>query len=356
MKKKYIIIISLFVLFLIIAANDESNTVEISTSTNTSELTIVTNDELTFTWKEYKNNPVIRYNDVIDGILWGDPSVMKEWDTYKMWLSGGKPFDTPLVVKIYYATSNDGINWDIQKEPILESSDGAWDSESVETPEVIKVGSTYHMYYTWYNTNFQEGRYSMGHATSSDGINWIKDTNNPIMKPQEDPLKWGFYTTAEPAVVYDDGMFYLYYTSAKSNYPEEWSPFWIMLVTSKDGSTFKNPQIVYTLTDSYDELKFRWYSTPSVYIKEGVFYLYHDLVYDPDGFEQVWISSAKSLDWVHFEEFETDIFTINNGDWKDTWVLAPSVMVDGDTVKMWFTGRRDTPNFDFGIWYATKQL
>jgi predicted GH43/DUF377 family glycosyl hydrolase len=307
-------------------------------------------------WIEYKNNPVIKYQDTIPNILWNDPSVNKEGDKYRMWLSGGNPFASSIEVKIYYATSNDGINWDINADPILLPTEGEWDSESVETPSVIKVGDTYHMYYTGYNTVFSSGIYSIGHATSQDGINWVKDQNNPIIEPHDDPLKWGYFTTAEPAIVYYNNKFYLYYASAKSNHPEPGAPFGILLATSEDGSTFTKQGAVHTLTSSYDSTKYRGYSTPAVYVKDGIFYLYHDVVYDPDGFDQIAISSAKSSNGLDFEELETNIFTINGGDWKDEFILAPSVLQDGKTVKIWFSGQTEIPEFSYGIGYATKLI
>jgi predicted GH43/DUF377 family glycosyl hydrolase len=308
-------------------------------------------------WTEYESNPVIKYGDTLKSMLWNDPSVLKENGLYKMWLSAGDPFSGNITVSIYYAESSDGINWDIQEKPIMVPSEGDWDSQSVETPSVIKVGSTYHMYYTGYNTDFSEARYSIGHATSKDGISWSKDPNNPIITPHENPLKWGFYTTAEPGVVYHKGTFFLYYASAKSNYPDPGSPFGILLATSKDGSSFTKKGAVHTLTSSYDSSKYRGYSTPMVYVKDEVFYMYHDVVYDPDGFDQVAISSAKSSDGKNFVETEVNIFTINGGDWKDYSTLGPTAIYDEGKVKIWFAGQKNAPGkgFDFGIGYAEKE-
>jgi len=347
MKKKYIFIgLGIFlILFLIIAGNNDQD----------NKPTINQNDSTAKGWIEYENNPIIKYKDTILNILWNDPSVIKEGDIYKMWLSGGDPFAKKIVIKLYYATSKDGINWNIKKEPILEPSEAQWDSESIETPSVIKVGDTYHMYYTGYDDDFKKAIYSIGHATSKDGISWVKDPNNPIIKPHDDPLKWGFYTTAEPGIVYHNNKFYLYYASAKSNYPEPGTPFGIMVATSDDGSTFTNNQIAYTLTSSYDSTTYRGYSTPAVYVNGNIFYLYHDVVYNPDGFDQIAISSAKSLNGFNFEELETNIFTINNGDWKDKSVLAPSVLQDENIIKIWFAGQTEKPEFNYGIGYAYKK-
>jgi len=308
-------------------------------------------------WTEFGNNPVIKYNDVLDGILWNDPSVIKEGSKYRMWLTGGKPFDVPIVVKVYEAHSDDGIDWNISPSPVLEPGEaGAWDDLRTETPSVIRVGDTFHLYYSGCNSPCTDGKYDIGHATSEDGTHWVKDPRNPVIADQPDPLKWGFYTVGEPAIVHHEDTYYLYYSSAKSNYPEYGSPFGILLATSKDGSNFQQRGAVYTLTPTYDPELFRGYSTPEVYVADGVFHLYHDVVYspgNPDGFEQVAISHAISEDGLTFIESDTNIIAVDE-DWKRVSVNGPAVLDDGGTTKMWFAGRTDKPGFGFGIGYATK--
>jgi len=129
-----------------------------------------------------------------------------------------------------------------------------------------------------------------------------------------------------------------------------------MVAVSKDGSTFSKNQIVYTLTSSYNANKYRGYSTPAVYINNGIFYLYHDIVYNLNGFDQIAISSAKSSDGFNFKELEINIFTINNNDWKNSSVFAPTVLQDNGILKIWFAGQRNKPKFNFGIGYATKRI
>jgi sucrose-6-phosphate hydrolase SacC (GH32 family) len=49
----------------------------------------------------------------------------------------------------------------------------------VESPSVVYDGAIFHMYYTGVNDAWTP---QMGHATSPDGINWTKDSQNPILK------------------------------------------------------------------------------------------------------------------------------------------------------------------------------
>lgn len=306
---------------------------------------------------EFEGNPIIKYNDALKGMLWNDPSVIKEGSKYRMWLTGGKPFDVPIVVKTYEASSYDGIKWDINPTPVLEpGKKGEWDDLRIETPSVIKVGDTYHLYYSGCPSPCSV--YDIGHATSKDGTVWEKDIMNPVIKHHNDPLKWGFYTVAEPAVVYHEGIYYLYYASAKSNYPEYGAPFGILLATSKDGRHFEEKGAVHTLTASYDPKLFRGYSTPAVFVDDGTFHLYHDVVYspnNPDGFDQIAISSAKSANGFSFREQDANIITVERG-WKHVSVLGPTVLEDNGIIKMWFSAQTDEPEFGFGIGYATKEM
>jgi len=56
---------------------------------------------------------------------------------------------------IGYATSSNGLTWTVQNSKVLPSSTPAW--QSVGDPCVVKVGSTYHMWYTGASTNLLRG-------------------------------------------------------------------------------------------------------------------------------------------------------------------------------------------------------
>lgn len=309
-------------------------------------------------WSEFDSNPVIPYDKEGTGILLNDPSVIKEGSGYRMWMTGGKPFDVPLIVRAYEAYSEDGINWETNYKPVLEPGPkGSWDEARIETVSVIKVDDTYHMYYAGCDWPCNTGQFSIGHATSKDGTRWTKDRANPVLQAHDNPLEWGFYTAAEPSIVHHKGTFYLYYASAKSNYPDPGTPFGILVATSKNGSKFKERGPVYTMTDSYDATKFRGYSTPMVFVSDGVFHLYHDVVHTPkkpSDFHQVAISHATSKDGFSFTEADTNIVAVGTGR-KRTEINGPTVLKDGDTIKMWYAARRENPDFSFGIEYASKQ-
>lgn len=144
------------------------------------------------------------------------PTVIKEGGTYKMWYAGfDLTFDgasTDGFVNIGYATSTDGISWEkYAGNPVLRVSESGWDSIYVQDPHVIKVGETYHLWYGGANQYDNYGQ-ATGYASSTDGINWTKSPENPVLTPGE-LGEWDANTTSFPTVLLDsDGQLKMWYT------------------------------------------------------------------------------------------------------------------------------------------------
>lgn len=321
-------------------------------------------------WSHATSNPLIdkkhapkglpAYIDSQPVLVWNDPSVMKEGQQYSMWLSLGTFDNKGRIVSIYKLISTDGLNWSVDNngEPVFrpgKKERGDFDLYGVETPVVIKVGSTYHMYYTAYkNPDPKKGGegshlYTMGHATSRDGINWerkgeLTSLTFPVGKKQGNP--WGWLARAEPAVVFHDGTFYLYFADVKCRQDNcKGNPVavrGISLATSKDGHNFvqhgKEPVLLQT--DSYPP-KQGWegYSTPWVHHNGETFELYVDVFRKvKQGSQQTRISHYRSEDGIHFEEVETDIVKVEGHPWADMSVRAPTVVEENDRILLWYAG------------------
>jgi hypothetical protein len=302
--------------------------------------------------------PQIVYGQAVATMVWNDPCVIKEGSGYRMWLSGGVPGSNPIV-RVYEATSPDGVTWAISPTAeVSEGSGAAWDSQRIETPMVAKVGSTYHLYYSGgIASEVAAGRYRLGHATSSDGVTWTKDPANPVLgyHSDSDPTHWGFYTTAEPAMVYDPitAKYFLYYTTIKARpgYSGDLgSMYGIGLATSSDGSSFTHydadadgfDDVVLEQSAAYPvSAKYVGYSTPFALIDaDHVFHLFYDVVRypGPGDWRQVAIAHATSSDGVHFTEVQTDILVNGGSTWHSWEVRAPSVIKEGASFKLWFAG------------------
>lgn len=133
-------------------------------------------------WKKYSGNPVI---DAGNPVEWdwikSDPFVLKDGGVYKMWFGASDGNNT----RIGYAESPDGINWQVRSSSVVDVGlPGSFDTKDVETPAVAKVGGIYHMWYSGRKStgsaSVTDDAFQIGHATSTDGINWTKDPQNPV--------------------------------------------------------------------------------------------------------------------------------------------------------------------------------
>ncbi|MHC4618848.1 MAG: glycoside hydrolase family protein [Planctomycetota bacterium] len=117
--------------------------------------------------------------------------------------------------------------------PIIEPGKvGEWDSWAVMSMTVVKVGDTFHLYYEGGLTGC--GDLQIGHATSADGLCWAKDPENPVLPPGR-PGEWDEGATWDPFVIYEDGLFKMWYGGEKKNHRD----FQCGYAVSKDGVNFE---------------------------------------------------------------------------------------------------------------------
>jgi beta-1,2-mannobiose phosphorylase / 1,2-beta-oligomannan phosphorylase len=112
------------------------------------------------------------------------PVVIKIGDVYRMWYTGqarGKSW-------IGYATSKDGKTWNRESDKPVLSADKPWEKVAVMCPHVL-FDDEAGLYRMWYSGGEQYEPDAIGHATSKDGLNWIKHRDDPVFRP--DPsLPW----------------------------------------------------------------------------------------------------------------------------------------------------------------------
>jgi len=107
------------------------------------------------------------------------------------------------------AVSNNGINWQGYNgglAPVLAGTDNAgdWDEGYVSRATIIKDGpDDYHM---WYSAGVGRMNEGIGYASSTDGINWVRDGSNPIFY-KTDGEDWRSDRTYTPVVIGDEMWF-----------------------------------------------------------------------------------------------------------------------------------------------------
>ena len=191
--------------------------------------------------------------DVIDDYVydWGH-SIIKEDGIYKAWWVRPAVYDA-----IFYAESRDLKNW-VNVQRVISLSPNATNIKKYENikgmlgkPTVIHVGETYYMYFeapASESPNVTETVLEWDNqvllATSSDGVSWQFhcDANGepePVVKMDPQFMHNSTaknYGDGQPSVFYKDGLFYLTYCHVL--WEEGGAPNGCYLATSQDGIHF----------------------------------------------------------------------------------------------------------------------
>ncbi len=276
-------------------------------------------------------------------------SVIKDGSTYKMWYAGSDGSN----LRIYYATSPDGLTWTKYDNTIPSNSNttstngriplgtsGRGDSSSVTNPHVIKDGSIYKMWYQ--GSDGSSAR--IFQATSPDGLNWTK-TDNTIPTSSNQVSTNGrialgissgdSVSVFDPHVIKDGSTYKMWYSGASTTVH-----YRIFYATSIDGQTWVKFNNTTPLTSNSSSTEGRvplgtsgtgdesWVSYPSV-IKTDQGYM-------------MWYRGATSGDSrIYFAQLSAmpyglnsdESFGIENG--KSTKINVGYIQPDEETVGLW---------------------
>lgn len=283
-------------------------------------------------WVKYWDNPVL---DVGDPGEWDSggvnfPDIYFDGFTYKMWYTGATQLNT---ARIGYATSSDGTNWikDITNNPVLTPDSSAWDSLVVVLPVVIFDGTIYKM---WYGGG-GPGSIEVGYATSPDGISWTKDSANPVINVGL-PGEWDD-AEVNPGTVIFDGSTYKMWYGGRSQGPSYQIGYatssdginWVKDITNNPVLMPGNPGewddlFVYTPDVIWDGVKYHmWYfgrgGTP---LTSGIGYA----------------TSSDGVNWEKDTTNNPVLRPGDPGEWDDNIVAHPKVIITNTVYRMWYTG------------------
>lgn len=285
-------------------------------------------------WQRQSTSPVLAPSTSgWDNFSLASPSVIKVGSTYMMYYGGED--QTTHLRQIGLATSTDGLTWTRNPNPVLTpGAPGSFDSLEVQYPSVVYDGSTYHM---WYMGTNQSCNY-IGAATSSDGVTWTKHSGS---------IDLGNCNTfgqnyAPGPVIYNNGTFTMWY----------WAPERVNIgtATSSDGITWTDNGLV-----SFDSA-FATNITidrPSIVQDGGTYRMWFGMTNSitnstGSNIYRTNIGYATSTDGVNWTGYDDTgsggtfaIFSIGTaGAWDRPGVGQPSVMLDNGTYRMWYSGGR----------------
>ena len=144
-------------------------------------------------WTKYSGNPVVRSGvNSYELVNIMSPAVLYDNGTWHMWYAGnhGHTGSHPAQdVDICYANSSDGYNWTkYSNNPVLKHGATNWDSMDVRPTSVMKDNQGFTLYYKAVPLNPGNNIPYLAKATSSDGISWTTSVDNPLRTG--DPNGW----------------------------------------------------------------------------------------------------------------------------------------------------------------------
>ncbi|MEP7291104.1 MAG: hypothetical protein ABI835_04945, partial [Chloroflexota bacterium] len=135
------------------------------------------------------------------GFLFPD-SVVQDGDQYVMYYSSG--------FSVGRATSEDGITWTKDADPVLTPASGQWDSAIAWGSDVRLTDNGWEMFYYGAKTRNGGPGIDVGYASSSDGIHWERSPESVINLSRDQ----AFFPTF---MVEPDGTYRVYYAVASNS-------------------------------------------------------------------------------------------------------------------------------------------
>jgi len=270
------------------------------------------------------------------------PCVIKDGDTYKMWYTGSDG----VTLRIGYATSSDGISWTkFGANPVFNvGSPGSWDDQGVLEPWVIKE---YGSWYTMWYVGVHGIEYSIGYATSINGISWTRKV---------DVLSPGYYddsaTIRRPTVIKDGSSYIMWYAGSP-----DWNVYRIFSAYSGDGLNWvkydNDLDVAYDFvlsTGTPGSWDYTRVLDPAV-LKSGDMYFMWYTGYNPMVGEAIGLAYGTTCNvWSKYGG--NPVLTGTGAAWDSPYVRYPCVIQDRLDFKMWYTGNTNSGYAGRRIGYA----
>lgn len=135
------------------------------------------------TWTKHASNPIMGVGPAgsFDDGSAVPGTVLFDGQTYRMWYTGTR-ISSGFIWTIGYAESDDGLSWTRQPEPVVVPK-ADWENWLTYAPSVVYDGSVFRMWYAGAESTASGNWFAIGHATSSNGIEWDQYWDNPVIDP-----------------------------------------------------------------------------------------------------------------------------------------------------------------------------
>jgi dienelactone hydrolase/predicted GH43/DUF377 family glycosyl hydrolase len=266
------------------------------------------------------------------------PCVLRVGEQWRMWYNG-RAADC-FTGQVGLAISDDGFNWKKanQGQPVMgHGPPGSFDETKVDHPTVVYFDNKFHM---WYTGGPQSGPYTIGYATSRDGLKWQRQNDGKAVLGLGAKGKFDQHGVLHPTALQDEkGLLHLWYNGVDRS-----SGFRLGYATSRNGIDWQrmnagNPVLV-----------------PSVINDQAEEYVYNAFVLRDGGRYHMWYSSAQGIrqnsyqtngsgivycaskDGIHWtKDDKTTLFNGPRGSLDEYSCFAPCVVRRDDALFMYYS-------------------
>ncbi len=307
-------------------------------------------------WTRHPGNPVLKPGRKTPGAPIGndyynlsDPCVVKDDGVYKMWYTSSGP-TTALAVNhcnISYAESTDGVSWTkYEGNPVLDANPSSWDEFAVETVAVLldddaPASERFKMWYAGRTSETPgDPAYDIGYAWSTDGKAWTKHSAPVLVKGAADD--WDNHFLEGPSVIKDGATFKMWYAAmdAIANDQASDGKVCIGYAESTDGIVWVKHEGPVLVTGGSGTWDFVTVQDPCV-LKVGASYClwYGGKTSDVKNYGQR-MGFASSSDGITWNKSASNPFFGRGapGSWDAVTASYAGIILDGDVLKMWYTG------------------
>jgi predicted GH43/DUF377 family glycosyl hydrolase len=275
-------------------------------------------------WTKYAGNPVMggKYGTCFD------ISVMREGQTYRMWLSW-RPMQSVALVE-----SQDGIHWSEPPQIVLDPRRETGWEDDINRPVVIKRDRTYHMWYTGQVKPGQaDGHSWIGYATSPDGLHWRRMSSRPVLSFER---PWEKVAVMCPHVIWDDQLkvFRMWYSGGEQNEPNA-----IGYATSPDGLVWTKHEANPVFTPD-PQIAWERFKVAGVQVeKRGNWHYMFYIGYRDEEHAQIGLARSRDgiTQWQRLPE--NPIVRSGQDQWDHDACYKPYALFDGRKWLLWYNGR-----------------
>ncbi len=289
---------------------------------------------------------------------------------YKMWYGGH--LDAPgATCNMALVCSDDGIHW---SEPVELSGilSTGYHAQVVYIPEGFGSGPYYYKIWYWVGFDMRYTIRDIRTADSTDGINWVNDQE--LTQDDAAPLvtgtwpDWNRGSYGPVCVLYNPQA-----TNSGAN------PFDYTFAMYYDGTT-GGVEVIGLGYSADGNHWYRYGNDPVLGLGapgewDSAYVTFGTVIRDPDGAWHLWYSGGRTAahegigyafsdDGIHWTKDPANpILHISDGvPWRDARTYTPSVLYsptrfDGHGepafLKMWFSGRTNTPSTNYAVGYLT---